>query len=153
MVIDYNRLEDEIFELLGDGSTMQLAIIGNHRVLTKNMNCLVYNRRIYFRSDEDFVSGDNMTDNPNVALSVNNVQMEGLASIKSDFDEEQEIAERYRKLQNDTYDTCRTMCKPVLVEVEPTFITMWKYENGHPLRDYLDLRKKTAYRELCDTAI
>jgi len=41
----------------------------------------------------------------------------------------------------------------VVIEIEPTLITIWKYQEGQPLRDFLDISKKQAYREIYNTNV
>ncbi|WP_369703991.1 hypothetical protein [Clostridium moutaii] len=40
------------------------------------------------------------------------------------------------------------MRNEVIVEIEPKFITLCIYENGQSFRDFLNIEKRKAYREL-----
>lgn len=45
------------------------------------------------------------------------------------------------------------MNNEVVVKIEPTFITLWKYENAQPFRDFLDIKHNKAFREIYHTSI
>lgn len=155
MEINYNLLEKEIFDLLGDKKIMVLATCSENRVTARNMSCLILNRKIYFQTDKTFLKYNQILKNPNVALCIDNIQIEGIAKIKKHpFNEEnKEFTEMYKKHYKGSYDLYSHMNNEVVIEVEPTLITLWKYENGRPFRDFLDIVKKKAYREYYDTSI
>lgn len=155
MDIEFDLLKNEIFNLLGDSLTMVLATCSDNKVTARNMSCIIIDTKIYFQTDKTFIKYKQMIENSNVALCKDNIQIEGIAKIKGHpFNEEnKEFSRIYEKSYKGSYDTYSHMSNEVVVEVQPTFITMWKYKNGQPFRDFLDIQKNKAYREFYNTNI
>lgn len=155
MEINFSELKREILELLVDKKTMVLATSSDNRVTARNMSCVIINDRIYFQTDKTFLKYEQILNNPNVALCTDNIQVEGIAKTrKHPFDEEnKEFVKSFEKNYKGSYDNYSNLDNEVVIEVDPTFITLWKYENGHPFRDFLDISEKKAYREFYKTNI
>lgn len=150
MELNFRAFKREVFELLGDKKTMVLATSFNNRITARNMSCVIINQKIYFQTDKTFLKYEQILNNPNVALCADNIQIEGIAKIgKHPSDEEnKEFVKVFEKNYKGSYDNYSYISNEVVIEVEPTFITFWKYENGQPFRDFLDTSKKKAYREI-----
>lgn len=149
MELNFSAFKREIFELLGDKKIMVLATSSDNRVTARNMSCVIIDDKIYFQTDKTFLKYEQMLNNPNVALCTDNIQIEGVAKIKKHlFDEENKAFEKNYK---SSYDNYSNLDNEIVVEVEPTLITLWKYEDGQPFREFLDISKKNAYREFYKT--
>lgn len=155
MEINVGSLEKEIFSILGDKKIMVLATYCENKVTARNMSCIIINRKIYFQTDKTFLKYKQILKNPNVALCLDNVQIEGIAKIKKHpFDEEnKEFIGIFKENYNSSYNNYSHMENEVVVEIEPTFITLWKYENAQPFRDFFDIKGNKAYRKIYDTTI
>lgn len=155
MELNFSEFKREIFELLGDKKIMVLATSSENRVTARNMSCVIINEKIYFQTDKTFLKCEQMLANPNVALCTDNIQIEGVAKIrKHPFDEEnKEFVKSFEKNYKGSYDSYSHRGSEVVVEIDPTFITLWKYKDEQPFRDFLDINKKKAYRQLYKTNI
>lgn len=149
MKLNFISLQTEIFKLLGNKKIMVLATSYDNRVTARSMSCIILNNKIYFQTDKTFLKYQQILNNPNVALCIDNIQIEGTANIrKHPFEEEnKEFTKAFEKNYKSSYDSYTNLENEVVVEVEPLFITLWKYENGYPFRDFLDVSKKNAFRE------
>lgn len=152
MNIDFEKLKGEVMGLLRNKDIMVLATSSNDRVTARSVSYIVLNSSIYFQTDKTFLKCKQIIINPNVALCIDNIQIEGSAKIKGHpFDEENRaFVEEFRKVHNGSFNAYSHMENEVVIEIEPISITLWKYEEGKPLRDFLDLRDKRAYREYYD---
>lgn len=152
MNIDFERLKDEVMELLRNKKVAVLATSSSDRVTARSVSYVVLNSRIYFQTDKTFLKYKQIIKNPNVALCIDNIQIEGNARIKGHpFDEENKaFIEEFKKVNNGSFNAYSHMENEVVVEIEPVSITLWKYEEGKPLRDFLNLQNKKAYREYYD---
>lgn len=150
MELDFNLLEKEVFGLLGGSRIMVLATSSENKVTARNMSCVIIDKKIYFQTDKTFIKHDQMLKNPNVALCSDNIQIEGTARIrKHPFAEEnKEFIDTYKEKYRGSYDAYSHVENGVVVEIEPTFVTLWKYEDNQPLRDFLDIRQNKAHREI-----
>ena len=149
MDLDYNALEKEVYGLLGEKSIMVLATSLDNRVTARSMSCIVLGKKIYFQTDKTFLKYDQLSMNPNVALCVDNIQIEGKAKLKGHplSKENSWFRDIFKKHYFGSYETYSHMVDEVVVEVEPRVVTLWKYEDSKPFRDYLDSTRMIAHRE------
>lgn len=61
---------------------MALASSLNDYVMVRNVSCLFYDEKIYFKTDKNFRKTKQLLENPNVALCWSGVQVEGVAQNK-----------------------------------------------------------------------
>ncbi|MCH3963354.1 MAG: pyridoxamine 5'-phosphate oxidase family protein [Clostridium sp.] len=155
MEINFSLLEKEIFNLLDDKRVMVLATSCNDLVTAGSMSCVIIKNKIYFQTDKTFLKYRQILENPNVALCVDNVQVQGVASIKQHpfLGENREFIDKFRERYRSSYDKYSHMTNEVVIEVEPTFIVVWKYENNQPFREFLDIRNHKAYRKNYDITV
>ena len=77
--LTFEQAVEKMFEKLGDSKIMALAsAVGTH-VMVRNVSCLFYNNKIYFKTDKNFRKTQQLFENPNVALCWSGVQVEGVA--------------------------------------------------------------------------
>lgn len=151
MDTNYSLMKDEIFMQLGNSKVMVLATSCEDKVTARNMSCIMLNHKIYFQTDYLFLKTQQIYKNPNVALCVDNIQIEGTAKVKGHPDEDPEFSEGYKKYYRNSYDTYSHLKNQIVIEVEPTLITLWKYsDNRKPYREFLNLKLQNASREIYD---
>ena len=154
MDIDFDKLKDEVMELLRSKKVAVLATSSCDKVTARSVSYIILNSRIYFQTDKTFLKCEQMIKNPNVALCIDNIQIEGSAKIKGHpfAEENRAFIEEFKKVHYGSFNAYSHMENEVVVEIEPISIILWKYEEGKPLRDFLVLRDKRAYREYYDNS-
>jgi inorganic pyrophosphatase/uncharacterized pyridoxamine 5'-phosphate oxidase family protein len=147
--LDFTQEKDEVFQLLKNKKIMCLATSADNRVTARSMSCIVINEKIYFQTDRIFLKYHQIIDNPHVALCVDNIQIEGLANIKGHpySEENKDFIEKFKKEHNGSFLNYSHMENEIVVEVKPCLITLWKYIDGKPLRDFLDFVNEKASTE------
>ena len=151
MDLNYDVLKEEVFNQLGSHKVMVLATSSEDRVTARNMSCIIMYHKLYFQTDKRFLKTEQMLKNQNVAFCVDNIQMEGVARIIGSVNMVPEFCEAFKRYFRASYDTYTHLSNQVIIEVEPTFITLWRYAEGRkPHRDFLDCRQNKAYREMYD---
>jgi general stress protein 26 len=150
MILNYSVMKEEVFNQLGSHKIMVLATSSEDRVAARSMSCIIMGSKIYFQTDKRFLKTQQMLKNSNVALCVDNIQMEGIAKIIGHSDDNPEFCETYKRYFRTSYDAYTHLQNQVIIEVEPTFITLWKYADNKPYRDFMDCIQNTAYREMYD---
>ncbi len=151
MDLNYNVIREEVFNQLGNSKVMVLATSFEDRVTARNMSCIIMDHKIYFQTDKRFLKTQQMLQNQKVAFCVDNIQMEGIARIIGNSDDAPEFCEAYQRYFRTSYEAYTHLENQVIIEVEPTFITLWKYADGHkPYRDFLDCVQNKACREMYD---
>lgn len=152
IVLNYREMKAEVLEALDQNIEMVLATCSGNRVTARTISIICQELVIWFQTDQTFLKAQQIIENPQVALAVGNLQIEGMARIvghplANDF-----FMKNYPKRHASAFQSYSHLPREVLVEVEPRVITVWKYdEHTRPFRDFLQLPQKLAYREYYDT--
>ncbi|WIF95468.1 pyridoxamine 5'-phosphate oxidase family protein [Caminicella sporogenes] len=152
--IKFDELKIEFEKLIKIKKYMVLATSKDNRVTARSVSCIVINSKIYFQTDKTFLKYKQIKSNPNVALCIDNFQVEGYAKIKGHpFEiENKNFIEVFKKVHNGSFNTYSHMENEVVIEVEPKFVTAWKYENGKAFKEILDFKNRKAYRKYYDNS-
>ena len=150
--ISYDMLKEEAIRFLDAQSYLVLATSSSNRVTARTISCVNKGLAIYFQTDTNFLKSKQIEQNPNVALCAANVQIEGIAKTRNHpFDAlNAELLELFKKKHALAFNTYAHLKNQIVIEVEPKFITFWKYIDNKPLRDYLYVEKAKAQREYYD---
>ena len=153
MEIDYDNLKEEVIQFLNTHKTLVLATSANDRVTARSMSCVHNGLTIYFQTDTKFIKFKQIKQNSHVVLCAGNVQIEGVAKIrKQSLDpSNHEFIELYKYHHPRSFQTYSHLKHNVVIEVEPRFITFWKYDHDHkPYREFLDIQEQKVEREYYD---
>lgn len=125
--MEFNEAVELMFKKLGDYKIMALASSVDDVVMVRNVSCLFYNQKIYFKTDKNFRKTQQLYANPNVAMCWNGVSLEGIAVNKGlVIDEEQRTFETlYKKFLWGSYNAYSHVDNEILIEVTPRFVEIW----------------------------
>ena len=116
-----------MFEKLGDWKIMALASSVNDYVMVRNVSCLFYDHKIWFKTDKNFRKTQQLYQNPHVALCWSGVQVEGLAANKGLVIDEPD--RRFEKLYKEflwgSYNKYSHEEDEIIIEVTPKFVEVW----------------------------
>ncbi len=149
--LDYAELEQEVLELIDRNRTMVLATCADTRVTARMMSVVHDGLTLYFQTSHDSVKYHQLAANLQVALCAGNMQVEGRAALRAHpfTPENRFFAQTYQRLHKGSYDTYSALPSNRVVEVQPTLVTLWKYDPaGKPFRDFLNVAERKAYREM-----
>lgn len=135
---------DVLFNKLGDSKIMALASSVNDYVMVRNVSCLFYDDKIYFKTDKNFRKTQQLFQNNKVALCVGGVQVEGIAENKGlVIDEEgRKFEELYKKFLWQSYNAYSHEDSEILIEVTPKFVEIWdEDEQRYAFQTFLDFDK------------
>lgn len=144
---DFDLAAEKLWSKLGDWKIMALASCVNNYPMVRNVSCLFYNERIYFKTDKNFRKTQQLYENPRVAMSTGGVQVEGIARIKGlVVDEPGKTFETlYKKYLWQSYNAYSHTDTEILVEVEPDFVEIWdEDENRNAFQIFIDFKKQEA---------
>lgn len=79
--LTFEQAVEIMFEKLGDWKIMALASSVNDYVMVRNVSCLFYDNKIWFKTDKNFRKTQQLYANPQVAMCWSGVQVEGIAAI------------------------------------------------------------------------
>ena len=128
--LTFEQAVEKMFEKLGDSKIMALAsAVGTH-VMVRNVSCLFYNNKIYFKTDKNFRKTQQLFENPNVALCWSGVQVEGVAENKGLVVDEpgRTFETLYKKYLWGSYNKYSHEVTPKFVEIWDTSLDNYAYQ-------------------------
>ena len=145
--ITYEKAVERMFEMLGNSQIMALASSLNDYVMVRNVSCLFYDEKIYFKTDKNFRKTKQLLENPNVAMCWSGIQVEGTAKNKGLVVDEpgQRFEKGYQKYLWQSYNKYSHTDTEILVEVSPKYVEIWDTsDEGYAFQLFLDFEKKTV---------
>ncbi len=125
--LTFEQAEAILFEKLGTSKIMALgSAVGTH-VMVRNVSCLFYDNKIYFKTDKNFRKTQQLFENPNVALCWSGVQVEGIAVNKGLVVDEPDrrFEKLYDRYLSGSYNRYSHTDTEILIEVTPKFVEIW----------------------------
>ena len=151
--MEFNEAKKIMDEKLGEWKIMALASCADNYPMVRNVSCLFYNDRIYFKTDKNFRKTQQLYVNPRVAMCWNGVQVEGVATVKGlVVDEEGRTFETlYKKYLWQSYNAYSHVDTEILIEVEPKFVEVWdEDENKKAFQLFIDFDTRSVERRQYD---
>ena len=145
--ITYQQAVDRMFEMLGDWKIMALASSLNDYVMVRNVSCLFYDGKVWFKTDKNFRKTQQLYQNPRVALCWSGVQIEGLAQNKGLVVDEpgRRFEGLYQKYLWGSYNKYSHEDTEILIAVTPKFVEIWDTsEDNYAYQIFLDFDKEAV---------
>lgn len=135
---------NELFQSIGENKIMYLSTCVDNRVTSRAMSFIIYNQKLYFQTDKTSLKYEQITKNPNVAVCIDNIQIEGVCKhIGGPLDNNNNFfSQKYKEYFRGSFDKYSSMKNEVLVEVTPTHIELWNYDEGRPYQEFLDFNNQ-----------
>lgn len=136
-----------MFEKLGESKIMALASSVNDYVMVRNVSCLFYDNKVWFKTDKNFRKTKQLYENPRVALCWSGVQIEGIAENKGLVVEEpgRKFEELYKKYLWGSYNKYSHEDTEIIIEVSPKFVEIWDTsEDNYAYQIFIDFEKETV---------
>lgn len=130
---------------LGDFKIMALASCVDNYPMVRNVSCVFYNDKIYFKTDKNFRKTQQLYKNPRVAMCFNGVQVEGIAENKGLVVEEEGrvFEQKYKEFLWQSYNAYSHVDTEILIEVTPKFVEIWdEDENRNAFQIFVDFDTK-----------
>lgn len=132
-------------EKLGNYKIMALASCVDNYPMVRNVSCIFYNDKIYFKTDKNFRKTKQLYQNPQVALCFNGVQVEGIAKNTGlVVDEPGRVFEqKYKEYLWQSYNAYSHEDTEILIEVTPKFVEIWdEDENRNAFQLFIDFNSQ-----------
>lgn len=138
----------KFFEDLGRSRNMVFSTSADDRVTSRMMSVIILGGCFYFQTDINFRKCSQISKNPNVAMCVDNISVEGICSeIGKPFDNT-DFIQLFEQNYNWSYKKYSRTRNERLFKVEPTYIQRWIYENSEPYIESYDFHKKLYSKKL-----
>lgn len=134
-------------EKLGIWKIMALATSVDDYPMVRNVSCLFYNDKIYFKTDINFRKTAQLLANPKVALCVHGVQVEGIAvNTGLVIEEEGRTFEKlYKQYLWGSYNRYSHEDSEILIEVTPQFVEIWEDdEEKNAYQIFIDFKQESV---------
>jgi general stress protein 26 len=141
----------ELWTKMGKSKIMVLATSKENKVTARMMSCVIIDEAVYFQTDKTFIKYEQITANPFVALCVDNIQIEGVATvIGSPLASANSIfADAFQQYHKGSFDAYSHLKNETVIQVTAQKITIWEYEADKPFRAVFDISNheysRTAY--------
>ena len=135
------------FEKLGKYKIMAIASSVDDYPMIRNVSCIFYNDKIYFKTDKNFRKTQQLFQNQKVAMCYHGISFEGICENKGlVIDEEGRTFEKlYKEYLWNSYNAYSHIDSEILIEVTPKFIELWDDdENFNAYQIFIDFEKKTV---------
>ncbi len=145
--ITYEKAVSRMFEMLGSSQIMALASSKDDYVMVRNVSCLFYDEKIWFKTDKNFRKTKQLLLNPHVAMCWSGVQVEGIAENMGLVAEEPGLrfAEGYKKYLWQSYNKYSHEDTEILIAVSPKYVEIWDTsDDGYAFQLFIDFDKKTV---------
>ena len=128
---------------------MTLSTCSENRVTSRPMSVVVINGKFYCQTDESFLKWQQLRNNPNCALCVKNISIEGKCrKIGRPIDSENQFfLKAFKKSFFGSYIAYSSNPQEILLEITPTLIYLWEYNLTKPYMEYFDFLNFTYHRE------
>lgn len=138
---------EKLFRDIGNSGIMVLSTCSGDRVTSRPMSVVVIDGRFYFQTDETYLKYRQLTDNPNVSLSVKNYSIEGIARDIGKPSENAGFISAMTKHFPSAAARWSALPSERVIEVSPTLIKSWIYENDVPFTEHFDFTKQIYIKE------
>lgn len=145
--MNFQEAKELFFKQLGDFKIMALATSVHDYVMVRNVSCLFYDERIYFKTDKNFRKTQQLYQNPQVALCSGGIQVEGLAENKGLVIEEpgKKFEAGYKKHLWGSYNAYSHEEDEILIEVTPQFVEIWDTdEDNYAFQIFIDFKQESV---------
>ena len=143
------ELKEEIITILDREKHIVLATCSDGCVTARTMSHVNAGMDIFFQTDMRFLKVEQILKNPRVALCIGNLQIEGITELQGHPSDSKNVdfCSLYKQKHPHSFEMYAGMKDEIVVKVKPSLITLWKYIDGRPCRDYLNLNEDIAYKE------
>lgn len=126
----------------GKAKKMVLSTSENDIVSSRMMSVIQMNGTFYFQTDCTFRKYRQISSNRNVALCIDNIQIEGISEELGHPLDNADFCRQFEECFKGSFDAYTSLENERLFAVKPVFIEQWIYENGIPFIETFDIVKQ-----------
>lgn len=133
---------NDFLSVFNNGKTMVLSSCENNKVSSRMMSIVCIDGLFYFQTDMSFRKYRELIHNPQVALCIDNIQIEGVCKEIGHPMENAKFCSEYEKNFNTSFKMYSSLKNERLFEVSPTFVERWLYIDGVPFIETFDVEQQ-----------
>lgn len=124
----------------GKGRKMVLSTSENNRVSSRMMSVVQIDGMFYFQTDITFNKYHQIVSNHNVALCIDNIQIEGICEEIGHPLQFTPFCNIFQECFKGSYDAYTSLQNERLFSIKPMYIKRWIYEDGVPYIETFDIK-------------
>ncbi|MDE6579834.1 MAG: pyridoxamine 5'-phosphate oxidase family protein [Ruminiclostridium sp.] len=124
----------------GKGKKMVLSTSENSRVSSRMMSVVQIDGMFYFQTDITFKKYHQIVSNHNVALCIDNIQIEGICEEIGHPLQFAPFCNIFQECFKGSYDAYTSLQNERLFSIKPMYIERWVYEDGVPYLETFDIK-------------
>ena len=129
--MEYNELLENIKNLLSKTDYVVLATASKDGIVSASQMCVVAcDTTLFFQTDSSFEKARNIKENPNVAITINNVYFKGKASIIGYAKDNEYFVNKMKEKHYKTYENYTNLNDQILIKVELSECRIWGIWNN-----------------------
>ena len=148
---DYHEKLAQFFHTFGEAKKMVLSTSANGHVTSRMISIIVMEECFYFQTDKTFRKYEQITANPNVALCIDNIQIEGACAEIGQPMDHPDFCRLYEKHFKSSFDRYTHLANETLFQITPTYIQKWIYEDSLPYVEKFLIGQEVYSKELYHT--
>lgn len=126
----------------GPAKKMVLSTAANNVVSSRMMSVIHLENKLYFQTDCNLPKYQQLQKNSNVALCIDNIQIQGKCYEIGHPLQHDEFAACYKKYFPSSFERYSSLENEVLFCVEPLYLERWIYRDGIPFQEVFDYPDK-----------
>lgn len=138
----FNEKYSEFWKEFGNHKKMVLSTSLNDVVTSRTMSIIVLDSKLYFQTDKTFKKYAQIKGNPNVALCIDNIQIEGICSEMGIPIDNTDFCNAYAAYFPFSHKQYTKLKNERLFVVKPAFIKKWIYIDNIPYIQTFDIKNK-----------
>ena len=145
---NFNDQYNAFLNEFGKGRKMVLSTSLNDKVTSRMMSVIQQSGIFFFQTDKHFRKYDQLIKNKNVALCIDNIQIEGICKELGHPLENPDFCSLYKECFASSFERYSSLSSEVLFAVTPLHMERWLYKDGTPFVESFDIAKQ-AYN-ICE---
>lgn len=133
---------------MGEVKKVVLATSSNNRITSRMMSFVVYENKFYCQTDKRFLKVEQILDNPKVSICIDNIQIEEIAQIIGKPLHHNIFVTLFKKYFKNSNENYSFLENEILLEISPTFVTVWNYKEVILVREFYRLDLKEYLEEV-----
>lgn len=126
----------------GRRKQMVLSTSLNDQVTSRMMSVIQKDGNFYFQTDKTFRKYNQLIQNKNIALCIDNIQIEGICTELGHPLEDSAFSTLYKECFSGSFEKYSSLGNEVLFMVTPLYVERWIYRNGVPFVETFNVVKK-----------
>ncbi|MCL2056561.1 MAG: pyridoxamine 5'-phosphate oxidase family protein [Oscillospiraceae bacterium] len=145
--LDFDEAAGQIISVLQKEKHIVLATSSGGKVTARTMSHVNHGLTVYFQTGSASEKFGQIKSNPNIAFAVNNLQIEAVGEICGHPSKTPVFIGLYKEKHPSSYEKYTDLEDEVLIKASIVKAIFYKYIDGMPCREIVDVAGKKAYRE------